>query len=487
MASIRARLTAWNGGVLALILGMFATAAYIFLRYATLAQVDRGLDQQVRIVTAAVEAHDGRGRGDSARAVAILHDLAARGLQVTTRGDMPNTWITAPMRIARDDEDHRPLADVDTARAGIDWNALRATIASPRDDDVAFSVRGPYGGVRALTEQLDIGTPPLLLVATQPLLETSELLETARLALLLTVPVAVVLALVGGYLLARRALDPIAAMTSQADGIGSGNLHERLSVRHPDDELGRLASTFNNVLARADRSLEQQRRFTADASHELRTPVALIRAEADVALTGVVEDVTQYREALAVIRDGSVQLSRIVNDLFLLARADAGQASLSLDALYLDEVVTGTVHSMRSLAEMRMVALTVRVPGEVPYRGDDALLRRALRNLIENAVRYSREGGTVSVALEQDDSVYTISVTDAGAGIAEEHQTHLFERFYRGDQARSRRESGEGAGAGLGLAIAREIAEQHGGRVVLRSSSEEGSRFELILPVLASG
>ena len=472
--------------MLALVLGLFAAAAYVFLRYATLAQVDRALDQQVRIVTAAVEAHEGSARGDSARVVAILRDLAARGLQVTMRSDMPHTWITMPMRMARDEEDRRAVADVDTTPAAIDWNDLRTRIAASRDEDAAFSVRGQHGGVRALTEQLDIGRPPLLLVATQRLVETSELLQKARVAMLVTLPVALVLAVVGGYLLARRALDPIAAMTTQADGIGSRNLHERLSVRNADDELGRLATTFNHVLARADRSLEQQRRFTADASHELRTPVALIRAEADVALTGVTDGVAQYREALAVIRDGSVQLSRIVNDLFLLARADAGQASLAPDALYLDEVVTGTVHSMRSLAELRTVTLTVQVPGEVPYRGDDAMLRRALRNLIENAIRYSRAGGAVRVALEQDESVYTISVTDAGAGISEEHQGHLFERFYRGDEARNRSESAEGAGAGLGLAIAREIAEQHGGRVVLRSSSDEGSRFELILPVLAS-
>ena len=486
MASIRVRLTAWNGSVLALVLGLFAAAAYVFLRYATLAQVDRALDQQVRIVTSTVEAHEVDARGDSARAIAILHDLASRGVQVTMRGDMPHAWITMPMRMARDEEDRRVAADADTTPAAIDWNDLRTKIASARDEDAAFSVRGQRGGVRALTEQLDIGTPPLLLVATQPLLETSELLQRARLAMLVTLPAAIMLAVLGGYLLARRALDPIAAMTAQASGIGGRNLHERLSIPTPDDELGRLASTFNNVLARADRSLEQQRRFTADASHELRTPVALIRAEADVALTGVTDDVAPYRDALAVIRDGSVQLSRIVNDLFLLARADAGQASLSPDALYLDEVVTGTAHSMRSLAEMRAVALTVHVPGEVPYRGDDVLLRRALRNLIENAIRYSHAGGAVHVALEQDGSVYRISVTDEGAGIAEEHQAHLFERFYRGDQARSRSESAEGAGAGLGLAIAREIAEQHGGGVVLRNSSEAGSRFELSLPVLSA-
>jgi len=483
MASIRVRLTAWNGGVLALVLVLFATAAYVFLRYATLAQVDRALDQQVRIVTATVEAREGSARGDSARVVAILRDLAARGLQVTMRSDMPHTWITTPMRMARDEEDHQPATGDDTVPAAIDWNDLRSIIASPRDDDAAFSVRGQRSGVRALTERLDIGTPRLLLVATQPLFETSELLETARLAMLVTLPVAVVLALVGGYLLARRALDPIAAMSTQADGFSGRNLHERLSIRNANDELGRLASTFNRVLARADQSLEQQRRFTADASHELRTPVALIRAEADVALAGGM-DVAQYREALAVIRDGSVQLSRIVNDLFLLARADAGQALISHDALYLDEVVTGTVHSMRSLAELKAVSLTVHVPGEVPYRGDDELLRGALRNLIENAIRYSHREGAVHVELEQAGSVYRISVTDRGVGIAEEHQAHVFERFFRGERARSRSEPADGSGAGLGLAIAREIAEQHGGCVVLHSSSEEGSRFELILPVL---
>jgi signal transduction histidine kinase len=445
-----------------------------------LAQVDRALDQQVRIVALTVKAHQGSGRSDAAILADVVHDLEARGISVVTRPEIPHTIITSPVRIERDEEN----ASADTsARPEMNWSDLATKLKASRDDDAAFSVRGRHGGVRALGEQLDIGAPPVVLVATQPMHATIELLETARDAALIALPLVLLLALASGYLLARRALDPIAAMTAEADAIGARNLHERLSVRTPGDELGRLATTFNSVLARVDVAMEQQRRFTADASHELRTPVALIRAEADVALAdGRVHD-PEYREALGVIRDGSVQLSRIVEDLFLLARADAGQPLLSRGPLYLDELATSTVHSLRSVAELRGLELTVDVLDEAPFSGDEELLRRALRNLIDNAIKYSGAGNHVHLALTRDESVYRITVTDEGPGIPLVDQPHIFERFYRSDGTRGHSESASGSGAGLGLAIAREIAEVHGGQLALLRSSPQGTSFELTLPI----
>jgi two-component system OmpR family sensor kinase len=481
MASIRTRLTAWNGGVLALVLLAFAIAAYTFLRSATLAQIDRALDQQVRIVALTVKAHQGSGRDDAATLADVVHDLETRGISVTQRSELPRTIVTSPVRIERDEEDHssRP-----TNEAGMDWGDLASTLRAPRNDDEAFFVRGQRGGSRAVSEQLKIGSLPITLVATQPMHATVELLETAQDAALIALPLVLLLALMSGYLLARRALDPISAMTAEAGAIGARNLHERLSVRNPGDELGRLATTFNSVLERVDVALEQQRRFTADASHELRTPVALIRAEADVALSDGSAHDPEYREALGVVRDGAVQLSRIVEDLFLLARADAGQPLLTRRLVDLDEMVTTTVHSLRAVAELRGVELMVKVQGEAPFFGDEELLRRALRNLIDNAIKYSQEGGHVHVALTQDDTTYRTTVTDEGAGIPVSDQPHIFERFYRGDSARGHNESANGSGAGLGLAIAREIAEVHGGQLELRRSSPQGSSFALSLPIV---
>jgi two-component system OmpR family sensor kinase len=486
MASIRTRLTAWNGGVLVLVLCVFAIAAYVFLRYATFAQVDRALHQQVSVVELTARAQAGSSTGRRDLLPALVKDLEVHGLLVRTPPSLPNALVTTPVRIEREDEGRRDTTETSAARPDIDWNDLRAKLGVPRDDDEAFTVRGRRGGIRVLTEQLSVDGHAITLIATQPLHETVELLETARTAALIALPIAVLLAVLSGYVLARRALDPIAAMTVQARRIGSRNLHERLTIRNSRDELGQLALTFNEVLQRVDGALEHQRRFTADASHELRTPIALIRAEADVALSDGVATDGEYRAALSVIRDGSHQLSRIVNDLFLLARADAGQTLVSRHPMYLDELVTSTVHSMRALADNKDVALQVRVPGDVPYQADEELLRRALRNLLDNAIKYSAGAGKVDVSLERDGGVYRITVTDDGRGMSANDQAHIFERFFRGDSSRPHSESANSAGAGLGLAIAREIAELHGGHVDLRRSDASGSMFELTLPTVES-
>ena len=176
-------------------------------------------------------------------------------------------------------------------------------------------------------------------------------------------------------------------------------------------------------------------------------------------------------------------MSRIVNDLFLLARADAGQTLISSQAMQLDELVTSTVHGMRSLAEQWRLELRLHAVSGITCRGDEELLGRALRNLLDNAIKYSSGPGTIDVSLEHDSTSCRVVVADKGCGISMEDQAHIFERFYRGDRARGHRESATGAGAGLGLAIAREIAELHGGRAELRQSNESGSVFELILPL----
>lgn len=487
MASIRARLTVWNGGVLVCVLLMFAAAAYVFLRYASLAQVDRALHQQMRVVLLTVRALKDGAADDSADVQAFVQDLNAHGLLVTVPPGMPNAIVTAPARIDEEGERRRRSSNRRATTPDVDWNDFREKTNAPRDDDEAFSVRGNRWGSRVLTERVTIASRPMLLIATQSLGQTKELLDTAQFAAMIALPIVVVFSILSGYVLARRALDPVASMTAEARRIGAQNLHERLSIRDPRDELGQLAVTFNDVLERVDLALEQQRRFTADASHELRTPIAIIRAEADVALTGgtdrTASQVEEYRNALVVIRDGSQQLTRIVNDLFLLARVDAGQTLMAPHAMHLDELVRSTVSGMRSLARQHQLDLDVYAASGVAYVGDEELLRGALRNLLDNAIKYSQEPGRIVVSLEREGATHRIVVIDSGCGISSEDQPHIFERFYRGDRIRGHRESATGAGAGLGLAIAREIVELHGGRVELLRSNEKGSAFVLVLPV----
>jgi heavy metal sensor kinase len=293
-----------------------------------------------------------------------------------------------------------------------------------------------------------------------------------------------VLASGGGYFLARRSLSPVVEMSTQAGRIGADNLHDRLHVANPRDELGHLAQSFNSLLDRLDQSFEQQRRFMADASHELRTPVAILCGEADVALSQPSRSPEEYRASLDILRAEAKRLKHIVDDLFTLARADAGQYPLTPTGFYLDELVTDCSRSMRTLAAAKQITLCCDSSKEMPIHADEALLRRMIVNLLDNAIKYTQPGGKVSVTRDVQDSQYRVSVSDNGHGIPGELQSRIFERFFRADKVRSRSES-DGGGAGLGLSISRWIVQAHGGQLELTRSDEGGSTFTVLLPATA--
>ena len=219
----------------------------------------------------------------------------------------------------------------------------------------------------------------------------------------------------------------------------------------------------------------------ADASHELRTPVAILCGETEVALAK--EDRTQqeYREALRILADESKRLKRIVEDLFTLARADAGQYPLSYTDFYLDEVAAECAKNVRTLAAAKQITLACEPSGEALIRADESLVRRMLLNLLDNAIKYTQPGGSVSLHIAHDDGVYDLSVTDSGPGIPVDLHSRIFERFFRVDKARSRKEQ-DGGGAGLGLSIGAWIAGAHSGKLELTRSGPEGSTFTAMLP-----
>ena len=259
-------------------------------------------------------------------------------------------------------------------------------------------------------------------------------------------------------------------------------LHRRLAVASERDELGQLAKTFNELLERLETSFQQQRRFMADASHELRTPVAILRGEAEVTLSKPNRSPEEYRQTLSILRGESQRLSQIIEDLFTLARADAGQYPLTLRDTYLDEIATEAVKRARSLALSKNITVSQDVEPDLPICADEALLARMFLNLLDNAIKYSPSGSTVTLTCRRGGDHYGVSVGDAGSGIPAELQARIFERFFRVDNARSRSE-GETGGAGLGLAIARWIAEAHHGQLTLTCSDSTGSTFTAVLPV----
>jgi two-component system OmpR family sensor kinase len=268
-------------------------------------------------------------------------------------------------------------------------------------------------------------------------------------------------------------------MADQAAQIATTGV-DRLKFDDRADELGTLATAFNGLLARLRGALKTQQQFMADASHELRTPVSVVRAASDIALDQPAREEHEYREALTIIGGQAVRLGRLVDSMLVLARADAGGYVLALTDVYLDELIADCCRAVSVVCAKRQVTMRTATWPETRCRGDEELLRQLILNLLQNAVQYTPAGGSVTVDLARHSDGVTISVSDTGPGIPDADRGRIFERFVRLDAARN------DGGAGLGLPIVRWIAEAHGGRVVLSSSSPLGSTFTVTLPSTAS-
>ena len=302
-------------------------------------------------------------------------------------------------------------------------------------------------------------------------------LAVVRRAILIALPLILALAGLGGYALATRSLRPLGGMAEQARRITGSNLETRIEIHSPAEELAVLVTSFNELLSRLDQSFDTMRRFVADASHELRTPISVIRGEADVALSQE-RSPAEYRESLTVVLDEARRLSRLVDDLLNLARADAGHVTLQTHDFYLNELLAECCRNVQGLAHTRGLELECLPGNDLQFTGDEQLLRRLVINLLDNAIRYTPSGGKVTASLEATASSVQLRVSDTGIGIAPTDAARIFERFYRAGEARSRQDGG----FGLGLAIVRWIAESHRGSVTCTSELGRGSTFTVTLP-----
>lgn len=295
---------------------------------------------------------------------------------------------------------------------------------------------------------------------------------------LVGLPLAVLLAVAGGWFVARRSLAPVGAMAARARDITASSLSQRLPVANPHDELGRLATVFNATLQRLETSFAELRRFAADASHELRTPLTALRTTGEVALRDQ-HDPAQLRDAIGAMLEDAQRLQDLVESLLALARAEADTQPLPRATVACGALAREVAENLRVLAEEKRQQLIVEVTDDVTVAGDAALLRQALLNILHNAIRHTPAGGRLTVRCQRRQNEAVIEVADTGEGIAPEHQGRIFERFHRVDNARSRAEGG----AGLGLAIARAAVERHGRRIELESTPGQGSLFRIVLPV----
>lgn len=471
ITSVRARLLLWNIGLLAAILFAFLLTTHFAVRGYLLSSIDHRLEGmsiwQVRMMERLDDRdhpppppppqsrQDERRRGSRFQRMVRFYDLHGQPLSLS---DQPPAPTEAP------------------------WDRTSITLAATGTSRYSFS-RDEDGAVRVLTKPLIRNKQRIGVVQFATSYEEAQvMLDSLTLMLLLLVPCALLIAGLGGFFLTRHTLAPIRQIVVAAEGLNPDDLSQRLPVVGAD-EFAHLATTMNGMLGRMEgaftrlkESIERERRFTADASHELRTPLTAIKANTSLALKGE-RAPEQYREALRAVNQATDSMTRLVQDLLLLARSDSGQLALTAQKVDLRSLFEDTVLLIGHEKEQAPVEIVVG-EGTGPIHGDQQHLRRLFANLLENALRYTPADGKVTLEAHQQDGTAVLTVTDTGDGIASEDLAHLGERFFRADPSRARQHGG----TGLGLAICRSIVEAHHGNMTIDSTPGQGTRVTVTLP-----
>ena len=332
----------------------------------------------------------------------------------------------------------------------------------------------PY---RVLSGHSKIAGRPVVLQVARSEAAMRRTIRDLIITLLLSLPLAVFAAGVGGYSLARRALAPVDRIAERAHSITADRLSERLPVDNPRDELGRLARVINEMLGRLESSFAQMRRFTADVSHELRTPLTAMRSVGEVALRDR-HDESTYRATIGSMLEEADRLSYLVDRLLTISRAEAGLTKPSVDIIDLRALAEDVVSHLGVLAEEKHQTLAIEHSGDLRGVGDRVVLRQALINLVDNAIKYTPDGGQIRIRISGSANGPTVDVIDTGPGVAADAATRIFNRFDRGHELRG----DERAGSGLGLAIAKWAVEVSGGHLTLEPPTGRGSTFRIALP-----
>lgn len=444
--SIRARLTLWYAIVMALVLLVFSLGTYGFVRESLFAQIDTRLEENFALIARVARTN----LDDLANVERNTRVLAFRVLD----GDWPlyvsGGWV---------------VADLDDAIPPVSGRWIYTPAR---------------GGIYHIQERtIVVGKLQIRIATAQQSEQIHRVLDRLALTLMVSFPITLLVSLLGGYFLAGRILVPLQHITQRARTISADNLTERLLVANPHDELGQLSAVLNDAFARLDGAFGQLRNFTQDAAHELRTPLAVLRGVGEVGLQEP-RDAIAYREIIGSMLEEVDRLGRLVDSLLMLARAESGHFSMSRQPEDLPALCKEVVECLRVLAEEKNQRLTLIVSAEKSQVAniDRDTVRLALMNLVANAIRFTPEKGEISVVLRDRESSAVIEIQDNGPGIASQHHTRVFERFYRIDPSRSHHTGG----TGLGLAIARWAVETNGGQIELQSTLGQGSLFRIVLP-----
>ena len=447
--SIRARLTAWYSLVLLAGLTLFGAGIWLLISHSLRASLDDTLAQAAKGVTTVLQSET---EPDHLREELTEYASATPGGNLMEVRNSQGQQIVASKTVSMEQSDSASAYGV--------------------------QVR-PSGRYRTFTTNVSVNGGQYRVLVATPMDATEATLSRVRMLLLWSTPVVLLLASLGGYWISRRALAPVDEITRAARVIGIQSLSQRLAVPASGDEIQRLSETWNGMLARLEAAVNRLSQFTADASYELRTPIALIRTTAELTLRRERSPET-YREALRQVLLESERTTRLVEDLLLLARADAGLPSLPLERLELIPLVRDVCRQGQILAGARQLEISAEIPDEPVFvEANDPALRRMLLLLLDNAVKYTPSGGRIILSVDRGPAGATVAVSDTGIGIPETALPHVFERFYRVDESRNR----DAGGTGLGLSIAKWIAERHHASLEAESVVGQGSVFRIRFPL----
>jgi len=466
--SIKFRFTIWYLIVLMFLIGALSVGVYFYLSHSLRHNLDRSLEIR------STQLQNIRGVMDSIAVGEFEEELGEVVLLYFKNGEELTSISARNVDVTLDSA---------LVQKALNGEALYATIKTAENRDLRFYIvpfrqEGPASlpGMQGMPP----GGPSIESAAIAVGRSTTDIDESlAGLIRTLAIagPLTLVLAGAGGIFLAQRALKPVDQITRTAREIEESDLSRRIPVQS-NDELGRLASTLNQMIERLEKAFKRQQRFTSDASHELRTPLAVIQAESTLALNKE-RTANEYKQSLEIVSNESMLMAKVVDQLLTLARADSGKEQLSFEEIDLSELLASVAANAEILCRDQGLEFRTELTDNILVSGDRAKLRELFLNLLDNAIRYSPDGGKISLTLRREEEMAVISIVDTGIGISEEDIPHIFERFYRVDKARSRVENG----AGLGLAICKYIAEIHGGRIEVISRLGEGSTFSVWLPI----
>jgi heavy metal sensor kinase len=480
--SLRAQLALWHAGLLAITLVALAGLTYLVLLRVLHSRADAALEQYAETTSKQIAGilFQSRAISQSGAAKSTAPGVPPRKVDFGSTHFLdrdPQSWG----RLVQVIDPNGLVIEASDALRSLKLPSSPMAIMRGLAGDVTFETVQNLGEspLRLVTVPVQLGNQvPYLIQAGASLEGVEAALQRASMILLILTPSVFVLALMGGGALVSRALRPVDELTRTAMEMEHQHLNRRIVPPRPDDEIGRLASAFNEMLSRLDRSFRQIQQFSADASHELRTPLTTIRGEAEVALMGELEP-AEYRRTLKSIIEEAERMSAVVENLLTLARADAQQVSLQREVVALHTIVMTVFEACESAARQKGVSMDLEEIAEICCEGDALWLQQAVTNLLTNAVKYTPSEGRIGIALTAEDGGACLTVRDTGIGIPPEHLGQIFDRFYRVDAGRSR----DSGGSGLGLAIVRWVVEAHGGTVEVVSEVGRGSIFTVRLPL----